>query len=40
LYRRDEQTYIGSEDDININELGPPITKEELYKALIDLRDK
>lgn len=42
LYRRDkiedELTYFESKE--YINELGQPITKEELYKALINLRDK
>jgi hypothetical protein len=36
----DEETYIKSEKDVNMNKLGPPITREELYKALINLRNK
>lgn len=36
----DEQIYIESEEDVNMNELGPVITREEFYKALKNLRDK
>lgn len=36
----DEQMYIESEEDVIINELGPAISRDELYKTLKDLRDR
>jgi hypothetical protein len=36
----DEQIYMESEEDVNMNKLGPVITREEFHKVLKDLRDK
>lgn len=36
----DEQIYIENKKNINVNKLGPTITREVLYKVLKDLRDK
>lgn len=34
----DKQMYIENEEDINMNDLGPVITREEFYNASKDLK--